>query len=164
MFYGLGLFGKVHKSPKGYFIATQFAHICFIPIAPITTYIITSSRRGKFTGLKIPTYKFSRNLAYLRGLLLLGLLACVPRIAIEVDSDNAMATVLEHERILMNSGVVLSVVCLIALLLTYFHKRVRIAPPSIGLEMDAFVEHTLAPNQSMHSDGAASGPAGDFRS
>jgi uncharacterized integral membrane protein len=66
MHFGLRLYGKVHQTASGRYVATEFVHIMFMPIAPNQSYIVMDSTGSRMRGVKIPLDPVSITVAYLR--------------------------------------------------------------------------------------------------
>ena len=72
--YGKRLCGKVDQVPGVLYVATQFFHLYFIPVAPVDSFIIIEGSEGKdgFKGVKTRLSAKSIVATYCRTLLFLG--------------------------------------------------------------------------------------------
>jgi len=72
--YGKRLCGRVDRVPGVLYVATQFFHLYFIPVAPVNSFIIMEGSEGKdgFKGVKTRFSAKSIVVTYCRTLLFLG--------------------------------------------------------------------------------------------
>src|SRR5579859_390165 len=74
--YGRRMYGRVNVSgPTS--VLTEFAHIYYLPIAPIRSHLILSSDAGGLRGVAIPLHGLSVLAAYLRAWGIVGTIACL---------------------------------------------------------------------------------------
>ena len=130
MIFGWRLFGKVHKFDNNVYIATQFFHLCFFPIAPMSSYIVLSNDGNQFQGIKIPFYWFSLVIAYLRAFSIAGALSLPFGLVIN-EGPNFLPLEYTNNTILLWAWSVFSVFCLALSILLYVHPRVRNASKEI---------------------------------
>src|SRR5690242_18939565 len=52
--FGTRLFGKVDKIPGVFHVATQFAHINYVPLVPTKSWLVTSEQGKGWRGVPIP--------------------------------------------------------------------------------------------------------------
>lgn len=52
--FGHTLYGKTDVVPGFFHVATRFAHIYYIPLFPVSSYLVLSRRGAKFHGVPIP--------------------------------------------------------------------------------------------------------------
>lgn len=76
MFGGRKLFGRVDQVEGLFHVATQFTHIFFVPLIPMTSYIVLDSTEslGKFRGVEIKLNLKSVLAAYFRAFCILAAL------------------------------------------------------------------------------------------
>ena len=73
--FGIRLFGKAEIVPGVFFIATRFFHICFIPLIPMQSFILSGEPDGEGEVAPLSSLHWgSISMAYLRGLLFAGAL------------------------------------------------------------------------------------------
>jgi hypothetical protein len=119
--WGSGLYGKCDEIPGGLFhVATKFGHIYYLPLVPTASHIILSKDGDGFRGVDIGLSGKSILLAWLRaGLIVGGICMTIAGIVMMNDKPSSgsggMGT--------MISGIV----CLAALIATYFLKPFRYA-------------------------------------
>jgi len=67
--YGERLFGRVHRTPGLFYVATMFWHINFVPLVPVRSYVVLegSEKDEGFQGARIPLSFKSVLAGYLRG-------------------------------------------------------------------------------------------------
>jgi hypothetical protein len=72
--YGKRLYGRVDYVPNLFYVGTQFFHLYFMPIAPLTSFIILdgTENKGAFQGTKTGFSLRSILVAYLRSALTVG--------------------------------------------------------------------------------------------
>jgi hypothetical protein len=148
--FGLGLYGKVQRSRQGLFIATQFFHIFFFPIGPINSYIVTERGFRKFKGIEIPTHTLSVFIAYLRALMIPGILVMIFLLirSLQPTFDGGSLTSEEIPLIVLSS-LILSV--FIAMLIwSYFYPKIRHAPEEFAKLMAAQAGLDVAHDQSFN--------------
>src|SRR5262249_805729 len=46
--------GKIDKVPGLFYVTTRFAHVWYLPLVPLQSYIITGETEGGYRGLPIP--------------------------------------------------------------------------------------------------------------
>jgi hypothetical protein len=72
--YGKRLCGRVERVPGVLYVATQFFHLYFIPVAPVESFVVVEGSEGEkgFKGVKTGFNAKSIVLAYCKTLLFLG--------------------------------------------------------------------------------------------
>jgi len=155
IFFGWRRFGTIWKSNRGYWIATTFFHIMFIPLFPIESFIVTKNGFWNFTGVKIPLHKFSRNIAYLRGILTAGSYGVLPRLFWLFDSKENFDALPRDEYHFINIVFFISLPCLLALIATHLSPRLRNAKPDYGDSMEQFIDSLATPNPAFNPGPAA---------
>ena len=140
---GWGLFGKVHKSRKGPFIATKCTHVFFFPFEPLDSYIVTHAEFPHFAGVRIPLYEPSVRAASLRALSIVGILPALPAWFISSAVWSVGRQLFTWWAIVFAALVVLAVACTFALIRSY--RRDLWAPPQIEEMIDRMLaEHGRA--------------------
>ena len=69
LIYGSRLFGSVDRLSNGRFVATRFAHVWYIPLIPMGSWLVTSSDGSGWHGSRIPLSVRSVLMAYTRVML-----------------------------------------------------------------------------------------------
>ncbi|MCC5850604.1 MAG: hypothetical protein JJU29_21160 [Verrucomicrobia bacterium] len=72
--FGNRVYGKVDQTSSGCHLATSFFHICFLPVIPLGSFIITQKHGGQWSGIPVKLSSKSVLTAYLRGLFGAGIL------------------------------------------------------------------------------------------
>ncbi len=149
--FGQRNFGKVDRVPGVFYVVTQFFHINFVPLIPLTTYLVLegSESGNGFKGVKIPMSFKSIVVAWGRWALIIGAL-----ITAAFGLISLLAGVSARDVELMVQGVVLglaSVLCGVTFWATYHfskagHDRAMQLADEIGLSQ-AFVAKCLDPNR-----------------
>lgn len=65
---GTRLFGGTDEVPGLFHVSTKFFHIDFLPLCPLTSYLVLKRRSGSFQGVEMPLSGKSVALAYARAL------------------------------------------------------------------------------------------------
>lgn len=121
--WGSGLYGKVDEIPGGLFhVATKFGHIYYLPLIPTGSHIILSKEGDQFRGVEIGLSGKSILMAWLRaGMILAGVGLTIAGIVMMNDTPRSSGS---------TGGMgtlVAGVLCLAALIATYFLKPFRYA-------------------------------------
>lgn len=74
--YGSRLFGKVDAVGSLFHVATRFAHVWYIPLFPLGSWIVTEESGNGWRGFQIPLNLKSVFVAWLRGALVVAALVC----------------------------------------------------------------------------------------
>ncbi|CAJ1967406.1 unnamed protein product [Cylindrotheca closterium] len=65
---GTRLFGRTDRVPGLFYVATKFWHVCYIPLYPVSTYLIMEVKVLGYRAINIPTSPTSLLLAWIRAL------------------------------------------------------------------------------------------------
>lgn len=70
--FGTRLLGETDAVPGVFYVATKFFHIDFLPLIPLSTYIVLKRRFRSFQGIEIPLSGKSIAVAWLRAIGMIG--------------------------------------------------------------------------------------------
>jgi len=128
--FGTILLGRVDETSAGQFVATSFFHICFIPIIPLNSYIVTRQRWMNWEGIKIRYYRKSLIIGYLRGTCAVGVFFLILGLVYLLQHrDNSSVT--EEDLMGAWAGIIGGSVGLVTMLVSYALPQISKAKPEV---------------------------------
>lgn len=135
--FGTRLFGGTDEVPGLFSVSTKFAHIDFLPLCPLGSYLVLKRQFGSYSGIEIPLSGKSVALGYIRALATIATLGTLVW-AFIVQGD---------ERVDEEFWIVLGyfACCLVLACLLMFHSSTRRASYERASELAGILAGRLGP-------------------
>lgn len=75
--FGSRLYGRVDRLSNGWFVATRFAHVYWVPLLPAGSWLVTSEAGRGWNGIRIPLSGRSILMGYARAAAIVGTVVAI---------------------------------------------------------------------------------------